>query len=58
VSNTVYPAITTVKLPLRRLGEVAATMLMDHLGGAPLADVLVQDPSPELVVKETTTRVP
>lgn len=57
VSNTVYPAITTVKLPLRRLGEVAATMLLDHLSGAPLADVLVQDPAPELVVKETTAAV-
>ena len=54
VSNTVYPAISTVRLPLRRLGEVAATMLLDHLGGAALADVLIDDPAPELVVKETT----
>jgi LacI family transcriptional regulator len=54
VSNTVYPAITTVKLPLHRLGEVAATMLLDHLGGAPLTDVVVEDPAPELMAKETT----
>lgn len=58
VSSTIYPAITTVKLPLRSLGEVAASMLLDHLGGAPLADVLVDDPAPELVVKETTARCP
>lgn len=54
VSNTVYPAITTVKLPLHRLGEVAATMLLDHLGGAELTDVVIEDPAPELVAKETT----
>ena len=55
VSNTVYPAITTVRLPLRRLGELAATMLLDHLGGAALDDVIVDDPAPELVVMQTTT---
>lgn len=54
VSDTVYPAITTVKLPLYRLGEVAATMLLDHLGGAELTDVVVEDPAPELVTRETT----
>ncbi|CAN7176817.1 LacI family DNA-binding transcriptional regulator [Mycolicibacterium frederiksbergense] len=54
VSNTVYPAITTVKLPLHRLGEVAASMLLDHLGGAGLTDVVVDDPAPVLVAKETT----
>jgi LacI family transcriptional regulator len=48
------PAITTVRLPLRRLGEVAASMLLDHLGGAGLGDVLVDDPAPELVVMATT----
>ncbi len=54
VSNTVYPAITTVKLPLHRLGQVAATMLLDHLAGAELADLVIEDPAPELVIKETT----
>lgn len=54
VSSTVYPAITTVKLPLHRLGELAATMLLEHLGGAALTDVVVDDPAPELVVLETT----
>lgn len=32
VSDTVYPALTTVRLPLQRLGEVAADVLMEHLG--------------------------
>lgn len=54
VSNTVYPAITTVRLPLRRLGEVAATLLIEHLGGAALTDVTVDDPAPELVIMETS----
>jgi LacI family transcriptional regulator len=55
VSNTVYPAITTVRMPLRRLGEVAATMLIEHLGGGTLTDVTIDDPAPELVIMETST---
>ena len=58
VSSTVYPAITTVTLPLRRLGEVAATMLLNHLNGAALADALIDDPGPVLVVHETTAVAP
>lgn len=54
VAHTVYPAITTVKLPLHRLGDVAATMLLEHLSGAELTDVVIDDPAPELVAKETT----
>ncbi|MDV3129051.1 LacI family transcriptional regulator [Mycobacterium sp. 21AC1] len=54
VSDTVYPALTTVRLPLRRLGELATTMLLNHLGGAPLEDIVVDDPAPELVINETT----
>ncbi|WP_040541039.1 LacI family DNA-binding transcriptional regulator [Mycolicibacterium vaccae] len=54
VSNTVYPAITTVRMPLRQLGAVAATMLIDHLGGRELADVVIEDPAPELLVRETS----
>ena len=54
VSNTIYPAISTVRLPLRRLGEVSASMLLDHLGGMALADLVIDDPAPELVVKDTT----
>jgi len=50
----VYPAVTTVKLPLHRLGDLAATMLLDHLGGVELTDVVVTDPAPELMVQETT----
>jgi LacI family transcriptional regulator len=58
VSNTVYPAITTVKMPLRRLGEVAANMLLDHLDGAALDNVVIKDPEPELLVRDTTAAAP
>lgn len=58
VSDTVYPAITTVKMPLYRLGGVAATMLLDHLGGTALTDVVIEDPAPELVARETTAPPP
>ncbi|MGV9801777.1 LacI family DNA-binding transcriptional regulator [Mycobacterium sp. NPDC003449] len=54
VSDTVYPAISTVRLPLRHLGELSATMLLNHLGGAPLADLVADEPAPELVIRETT----
>ncbi|CKG95037.1 LacI family transcriptional regulator [Mycolicibacterium smegmatis] len=54
VSDTVYPALTTVRLPLQRLGEVAADVLMEHLGGRALTDTVVTQPTPELLVRETT----
>ncbi|MCV7062799.1 hypothetical protein H7I76_25290 [Mycolicibacterium vaccae] len=41
-------------MPLRQLGAVAATMLIDHLGGRELADVVIEDPAPELLVRETS----
>lgn len=54
VSDTVFPALTTVRLPLQRLGEVAANVLVEHLGGRALRDVVVTQPTPELLVRETT----
>lgn len=41
------PALTVV--PLRAAGAQAATMLLQHLEGAPLADLVVNNPPPELV---------
>lgn len=55
VSNTLYPAISTVRMPLQRLGEVAAIMLLDHLNGAPLDNVVITDPVPELLIRDTTS---
>lgn len=54
VAATIYPALTTVDLPLRELGSRSATMLIDHLAGAALDDVVITEPAPRLHVRETT----
>src|SRR5262249_39076488 len=35
------PALTVVRMPLREAGKIAARMLIDHLDGAPLRDVVI-----------------
>lgn len=49
------PRLTTVALPMRQAGARAASMLLDHLGGKALADELVTDPPPEIIVRESTS---
>ncbi|MFD4022182.1 LacI family DNA-binding transcriptional regulator [Streptomyces sp. NPDC058576] len=51
------PSVTVVQLPLRAAGAVAADMLLDHLGGAPLTDRVVDEPAPRLVPRESTAPV-
>ena len=52
-----YPALTTVGHPIRRLGELAATVLIERIAGreAQARDVVV---TPELLMRESTARVP
>lgn len=51
-------ALTTVRMPLFMLGRVAADMLFETLdGGSPAADVFIEDPAPELVVRRSTARI-
>jgi LacI family transcriptional regulator len=52
-----YPALTTVGHPIRRLGELAATVLIERIAGRePKArDVVV---TPELMLRESTAGVP
>lgn len=61
------PSLTTVRQPLRRMGEIAARTLLERLDGknAPADEVSQEAPEeisaePELVVRESTTsrRVP
>jgi LacI family transcriptional regulator len=54
VAEAWRPALTTVRLPLRGLGYTACQLLLEHLGGSPLHDLVVTDPAPELVVREST----
>jgi len=47
------PSLTTIRQPLRRMGEIAAQTLLERLRGGPaLEEVAVE---PELVVRESTT---
>lgn len=54
VAETWNPALTTVRMPMRSLGRAACGVLIEHLGGAPLPDLVVSDPAPQLVVREST----
>ncbi|BCF86342.1 LacI family transcriptional regulator (plasmid) [Rhodococcus qingshengii] len=54
VTESVVPAITTVRMPLHELGRTAATMLVGSLDGEPLDDLVLTDPRPELIVREST----
>ncbi|MCE0768479.1 LacI family transcriptional regulator [Pseudonocardia kujensis] len=56
VAETWTPALTTVRMPLRALGRRACELLLAHLSGAALTDIVVDDPAPELLVRGSTGR--
>jgi len=47
------PPLTTIRMHLSRMGEVAARMLLDRLSGEPVAAIVIPEP-PELVVRSST----
>ena len=50
------PAITAVAMPMHAAGSIAAAMLLEHLRGEALQDVVVEDPQPELRARASTAR--
>jgi len=53
-AENTWPPLTTVRMPMYRLGRTGVTALHDRLlGGAP-CDEVVDDPVPELVVRGST----
>jgi LacI family transcriptional regulator len=48
------PPLTTVRMPNVRMGEEAVGMLLAAMAGAPVRDLIIEDP-PELVVRESTS---
>jgi LacI family transcriptional regulator len=48
-----WPPLTTVKLPLDRLGERAVEALHRRLEGRPGEDQLVDDVAPEVIERES-----
>lgn len=51
-----WPPLTTVKMPLRQLGVAAVHELLRRLADPAAApqNVLIEDPAPELIVREST----
>jgi LacI family transcriptional regulator len=47
------PPLTTVRMPLSRMGEVATDMLLRSLAGEPVADIVLAD-APKLVIRAST----
>jgi LacI family transcriptional regulator len=54
-----WPPLTTVKMPLYELGTRAVQSLWARLhSGTTLEDLVVSDPPPHLIVRESTARLP
>lgn len=51
------PPLSTVDMPVTRMGEVAAGMLLQALGGEPVADLMLPD-EPRLVIRASTAPPP
>jgi LacI family transcriptional regulator len=47
------PPLTTVRMPVRRMGEVATHVLLKAVAGEPVVDIMLPD-EPELVIRAST----
>ncbi len=52
------PSLTTVRMPQYELGQTAMRLLVGRLDGEPGRDLLVSDPAPLLMVRESTAPPP
>jgi LacI family transcriptional regulator len=51
LAEYVTPALTTVAMPMHAGGHAAASMLLKHLSGEPLTDLVVTDPAPLVMAR-------
>lgn len=51
------PALTTVSLPLAKLGTVAVSMLVAQLGSEGVGESVLTEPEPEIIVRASTARL-
>ncbi|MFJ4223489.1 LacI family DNA-binding transcriptional regulator [Microbacterium sp. NPDC089695] len=60
MSEYSWPPLSTVRMPLRQLGSDAVRELLRRLDDSslPPAEVLVTDPAPQLIVRESTVAPP
>ncbi len=58
LAETTWPPLTTVRMPMRELGETAVQLLTRRLEGGSPTDVVVTEPAPDLVVRSSTAPPP
>lgn len=56
IAGRLWPALTTVRLPIREMGRAAATLLLDQAAGKEPAEAISF--APEIVVRDSTARPP
>jgi LacI family transcriptional regulator len=49
-----WPPLTTVRMPLYELGKVSMSAIFERIRSEAIDDVVVTDPAPELVLREST----
>lgn len=49
-----WPPLTTVRMPLYELGKLSMTAISARIKADAIADIVVRDPPPELVLREST----
>ncbi len=58
VGEHTWPPLTTVKMPLRELGQRAVQSLHERMHGADPTDVVVGNPAPKVILRESTATPP
>ena len=53
-AENAWPPLTTVRMPLYELGSAAMSAIFDRITGGVVADIVVTDPAPVLVEREST----
>ncbi|WJL97016.1 LacI family DNA-binding transcriptional regulator [Microbacterium sp. ET2] len=53
-AENAWPPLTTVRMPLYELGREAMSAIHDRITSGTIADVVVRDPKPFVVVREST----
>ncbi|MGL4256959.1 LacI family DNA-binding transcriptional regulator [Microbacterium sp.] len=53
-AENAWPPLTTVRMPLYELGRTAMAAVFDRITAGTVSDVVVRDPAPALVVREST----
>lgn len=54
LSEASIPRLTVVAMPLEEMGRAAIALLVDQMAGAPPQQLVLRDPPPHLIVREST----